>query len=135
MKKRFFVLILLFMLIAIVLGAIYIRSNKIRMDFATEGTVYFIHDDVNVASPLSDEDLNSIKGILDGKRMYKDNLSCGFSEDVSIKFNQSQTFCIARDTCPIVYWKEENCFIKLTEEEQSRLYELLEKYGFFFPCV
>lgn len=48
----------------------------------------------------------SVKTIFNGKKLYKDNLSCGFSEAVSIKFDDEHTFCIARDTCQIVYWEE-----------------------------
>lgn len=40
-----------------------------------------------------------------------------------------------RDTCPILYCKEEDRYLKLSEAEKSRLYELPEPYGVFFPCV
>ena len=84
---------------------------------------------------MESEEVELLKSIFDGKIMYKDNPACGFSEDISIKFNKEQTFCIACDTCPIVYWKEENKYIKLSEEEKARLYKLLELYDFSFPCL
>ena len=76
-----------------------------------------------------------LKTLFDGKIMYRDNPSCGFSETVSIIFDQKQTFCIAQDNCPIVYWKEKNRYITLSEDEKNQLRDLLEPYGFCFPCL
>lgn len=76
-----------------------------------------------------------LKTLFDGKIMYRDNPSCGFSETVSIIFDQKQTFCIAQDNCPIVYWKEKNRYITLSEDEKNQLRDPLEPYGFCFPCL
>lgn len=122
------------MIVVCIIGACSI-TNKINMDFVKDAKVIFIYNDANVSHNLSDEELLIIKDIFNGKKMYKDNLSCGFSEDISIKFNNSQTFCVARDSCPIVYWKEEDRFIKITEDEKFKLYSVLEMHGFTFPCV
>ena len=111
------------------------RLDKVNMDFAKKAEVYFQYRDTDAINQLSDKEMESVKTIFNGKKLYKDNLSCGFSEAVSIKFDDEQTFCIARDTCPIVYWKEKNRYFRLTEDEKVQLYNLLEPYGFIFPCV
>lgn len=133
MRKRF-----LFLLIPVILvvfcGVIYLQINKTNMEFAKEAEVRFIYGDTNMTCRLDHSELEAIKAIFDGKKMYKDNPSCGFTEDVSVTFNEAQTFCIACDTCPIVYWKEKDRYIRLTEEEKTQLYHLLQTYGFFFPC-
>ena len=136
MKRKFLVLILLFFaLVSVVLGIMYISIRKTNMEFAKEAEVCFIYGDVVVSQNMDDKEVETLKEIFDNKSLYKDTPSCGFSEDVSIQFNQSQTFCIARDTCPIVYWMEEDRYIRLTEEEKLLLYDLLESYGFEFPCI
>ena len=127
-------ILVIVMIVVCIIGACSI-TNKINMDFVKDAKVIFIYNDANVSHNLSDEELLIIKDIFNGKKMYKDNLSCGFSEDISIKFNNSQTFCVARDSCPIVYWKEEDRFIKITEDEKFKLYSVLEMHGFTFPCV
>ena len=134
MKKRFWLLVASILTIAVFVGVIYLRVNRVNMEFAKEVEVCFIYGDTDTLCRLGDEELESLKAVFNGKKMYQDNLSCGFSEAISIKFNKAQTFCIARDTCPIVYWKEEDRYIKLSEEEKIQLYHLLEPYGFFFPC-
>lgn len=134
--KRFFVLLCIIILVVVIfLGVINLSLDKVNMGFAKEAEVFFVYGSYDRIHHLSDKEVASLKVIFNGKKMYKDNLSCGFSEDVSIKFNQEQTFCIARDTCPIVYWKEESKYIKISEDEKVQLYKLLEQYGFFFPCV
>jgi hypothetical protein len=135
-KRKFLVLILLFFaLVSVVLGIMHISIRKTNMEFAKEAEVCFIYGEVVVSENLDDKEVEMLKEIFDNKRMYKDTPSCGFSKDISVQFNQSQTFCIARDTCPIVYWMEEDRYIRLTEEEKGVLYNLLGTYGFTFPCV
>ena len=111
------------------------RLDKVNMDSVKKVEVCFQYGNTNAINQLSDREVASVKTIFNGKKLYKDNLSCGFSEAVSIKFDDGHTFCIARDTCPIVYWEEKNRYIRLTDDEKTQLYNLLEPYGFIFPCV
>ena len=135
LKKVIWLLSAIIFIVVLLLGVIYLRLDKVNMDFAKKAEVYFQYRDTDAINQLSDKEMESVKTIFNGKKLYKDNLSCGFSEAVSIKFDDEQTFCIARDTCPIVYWKEKNRYIRLTEDEKTQLYNLLEPYGFIFPCV
>ncbi len=113
----------------------FLKIDNIDMQFAKGADVCFVYGDANVLKPMKEEDLELIQSIFDTKKLYKDNPSCGFDENISIKINKTHTFCIARDTCPIVYWKEKDRYIKLMEEEKNQLYKILESYGFSFPCV
>ena len=135
LKKVIWLLSAIIFIVVLLLGVIYLRLDKVNMDFAKKAEVYFQYRDTDAINQLSDKEMESVKTIFNGKKLYKDNLSCGFSEAVSIKFDDEQTFCIARDTCPIVYWKEKNRYVRLTEDEKAQLYNLLEPYGFIFPCV
>ena len=122
-------------IVVILLGVIYLRQDKVDLELGKKAEVYFQYGYTAAINQLSNNEMESVKTILNGKKLYKDNLSCGFSEAVSIKFDDEHTFCIARDTCPIIYWKEKNRYIRLTENEKTQLYNLLEPYGFIFPCV
>ena len=134
MKKTIWVLSAIILVVTL-LGVIYLRQNKVNMNMTKKAEVYFQYGDTEALNQLNDRELEAVKAIFDGKKLYKDNPSCGFSEAVSIKFDDERTFCIARDTCPIIYWEEKNRYIRLTENEKNQLYNLLEPYSFIFPCV
>ena len=135
MKKAIWILSTIIVIVVILLGVICLRQDKVNLDLVKKAEVYFQYGNTDAINQLSNNEMESVKTILNGKKLYKDNLSCGFSEAVSIKFDDEHTFCIARDTCPIIYWKEKNRYVRLTEDEKAQLYNLLEPYGFIFPCV
>ena len=135
MKKAIWILSTIIVIVVILLGVIYLRQDKVNLYLVKKAEVYFQYGNTDTINQLSNNEMESVKTILNGKKLYKDNLSCGFSEAVSIKFDDEHTFCIARDTCPIIYWKEKNRYIRLTKNEKTQLYNILEPYGFIFPCV
>ena len=135
LKKRYILVLFIIVIIAIYIGVICLSTNRINMDDIKEGEISFVYGDTNILHSLDNEELSLVKAIFNNKKVYNDNPSCGFSENISIKFDKSQTFCIACDTCPVVYWMEEDRYIRLMEEEKSKLYILLKTYGAFFPCI
>ena len=87
-------------------------------------------------SVLTNEDASDLYDLFTGRILYHDNPSCGFGEEVSVSFNDGErTFYVAMDTCPIIYDKNNDKYFSISESEQERLYAILEKYGFSFPCV
>lgn len=132
MRKYFFISV--FVLIGVI-GMFGLQNNKLNTAEVKQAEVCFIYENINVSHYIGAEELERLKIIVDGKKLYRDNPSCGFSENISIKFGREKTFCVARDGCPIIYWKEKNRYIELSEEEKIKIYNILEKYGFFFPCV
>lgn len=97
------------------------------------GTVRFHYGNKKIDAQLSEEDLQTVKEILDGKVLIPENLSCGFTEDVSIRLG-GRTYCIACDTCSFMYVKETGRYINLSDEENDTLRTLMERYGCHFPC-
>lgn len=132
MKKRY-----LFLLIILVIGGgIWFLTGRVDMNNINNGKVIFKYVDKNILTDLSEKDLNTIKDIFNNKKLWKGNLSCGFTEDVAILLNDgSQVYCIACDTCPFIYYKNKDKYFTLTDEENTIIRNLLEKYGFHFPCV
>ena len=108
---------------------------KADLTFADEGEAVFRYGERDAVQPISAEDLSRICDLLDGKRLYSDDPSCGFSDDVSVVMNGTERFCFACDSCPVVYWKNKNKFIKLSEKENEELKGILALYGFEFPCL
>lgn len=95
----------------------------------------FRYEDKNVSEELKTEDFETLKNIFADKELYKGKTECGFTDDVSIRINGSQTFCFACDGCVIVYWKEMDMYFELDDEEYEISHGILEKYGFSFPCI
>jgi len=134
-KKLLLLFGLLLLIVIVFSGFFYFPLKVMDLKNVTEANVYFQHDTIEASGRLNDTELASLKAIFNGKIAYRDNPSCGFSDNVSIKLGSNQTLWIAHDTCPVIYWKEENRYITLSEDEQTLLYNLLKAYGFRFPCV
>lgn len=131
--KGIFLLFLLALIV--VFAASCTKRNSTNMSFVKTAKIIYIHNDKNIVQPLSNKETVFLKNIFHKRKMYHDNPSCGFPEKICIKFNDSDTFCIARDTCPIVYWVEKDCYIKLTEKQAKNLRAFLAEYGAVFPCI
>lgn len=134
MKKTIWLSAILIFIIAIIV-IVYFCSNRVKIEFTEEAEACFIYEGVSSVSRLNEEDVELLRTLFNGKFTYKDNPSCGFSENISVTLDNRYTFCIAQDTCPIIYWKEKDRYIKLSEKEITQLHELLGKYGFYFPCL
>lgn len=134
MKLKIIVLIIIFIVILGIVLNMFLFS-KINMDFANEGIAIFKYEDKNISQTISSNDFEKICDLFNNKKLYSDNLSCGFSNDISILINGSEQFSFARDSCPIIYWKNKNKCFKLSSQEYTVLIEILGNYGFVFPCL
>ena len=94
----------------------------------------FRYGDTDIMQILSDEDSVAVRNIFEGKTMFSDSPSCGFSENMALVV-AGNTYCIACDDCGIVYCVKEDKYFHLSDRENEVLRELLGEYGFSFPCV
>ncbi len=120
--------------IAIVLCIVFVGSTKLSVSSFQDGKTVFQGN----TSELSSEDLAKIKDCFDNKTLYRDNPSCGFSDQVSVTLlddSNAYTFCFAMDSDNIVYLKEKNMYFQVSDSEKELIYTILSKYGFTFPCV
>lgn len=125
-----------FIIVLVAVGIfILIRSDRTNTDLVSNGYAVFDYNDKNVLKNLSEDDLITIKKIFDNKKLYKDNPSCGFSENIAVVLDNSLIFCIAQDNCPIIYYKNKKLFFRLSNQEKELLYSVLTQYGFYFPCL
>ena len=109
-------------------------SSAVKIKEDSVGIAKFKYEDVNIETELSSEHLKELTNMFNNKELYFDSPSCGFSENVSVKID-NQTFCIANDMCDIIYIRESNKIFYIGDTDNERLRDILEQYGFSFPCV
>lgn len=118
MKKKILFVAMPFVVFCIVL-VIY-SFSVVNVDENDKGTAKYIYGDKNIVSEISNEDMNNIVEILDGKRI--DHLilpACGFDENVAIIID-NKTLCIACDACGFIYFKERIGYINLEDDENKK---------------
>lgn len=138
MMKNKIIITSVFGIVLLIVVAILtvIILNRVNMSFAEDGEVCFHYKDSKVDKQLSNKDFEYICGLFNGKFLTFDNPSCGFDENISVKFNGGdQIFCLAHDGCPIIYWKNKDKYFSLSENEYSDLKNILSEYGVYFPCI
>lgn len=137
MRKRVVIILSIVIGLFLIIGGTVslVQSSKTNTDIMETGRVTFVYDDLNISECLSDKDLNTLKELFDNKRLYRDNPSCGFSENVSVVFDESEVFCVACDDCPIIYYQNKGLYFALSNQENDLLRKVLIQYGFHFPCV
>lgn len=109
-------------------------GSAVTIDEQDTAVARFNYGDKDIEMEMSENDYKVVAEVLNGKELIEDVLECSFDENISIVIDDNH-YCIARDTCGIVYVKEEDKYLNLSEEENNRLRELLESYGFTFPCL
>lgn len=135
-KKSIIVLSVALALVLLICGIWFLsQSGKVSTASFEKGRAVFGNDDMEIARGLSDQDLDTLKVLFDGKKLYKDQPSCGFSEKVAVVFDNTETFCFAHDGSSIVYYQNKDKYFTLSDKDAQTLYTLLEQYGFEFPCV
>lgn len=131
MKKTIFVSIIVLILILAGLLIIYFLFPKVNIS-NEKATLNYNYNEKNISVELNQDESELVKRIFNGKRLYRDNPSCGFSKNISIRFGDS-IFCVACDNCPIV--KFDNKYFKISEIELQELHNIFKSRGGIFPCV
>jgi hypothetical protein len=131
MKKY---IIIISVILILLLGGYFmfnIFAPKINIS-STSASLTYVYGSQNINTSLSTEEGELLKSIFNNKRLYSDNPSCGFTEEVSIRF-ENFVFCIACDDCPIV--KFGNKYFKISTVDRKTIEKIFEKYGGSFPCI
>ena len=122
-----------FLLIAILV--VFTISSCSKVKVAEEEIVaVFKYDDANITKTLSGTDADMVRKIFNGKNLFSDYPSCGFSEDVALVID-GNIYCIACDTCGTIYDVKKDKYFNLSDEENEALRNMLCEYGFRFPCL
>ena len=114
----------------LVLLMIFSFSSCSKVEVAEgEMIAVFQYGDADITKPLSDEDSEIVREIFDGKSLFSDSPSCGYSENVALIID-GDTYCIACDTCGVIYNIEKDKYFNLSDKENETLRGLLCEYGF-----
>jgi hypothetical protein len=123
----------------IVLGGclmLFSKAEVFNAENLSDCTVSYMSNDVLVTKKIEMADEQTILNILNGNKLFKENLSCGFSECASMNFNNNAvTIYFAQDGCGYVYSVNDKKYITINETEKKTLFDILLKYGMSFPCV
>ena len=132
--KKLIVLVGSLLLIALMIFSLS-SCSKVEIE-AGEIVAVFRYGDADITKRLSDEDSEIVKEIFNGKNLYTDSPSCGFSENVALIIDGAP-YCVACDDCGKIYniEKEKDKYFNLSDKENEMLRSLLCEYGFTFPCV
>ena len=116
---------------------------KVSVSNINDAIIVFVYIDKNINEKLAIEDAEILMNIVNGKRLFWDYPSCGFTPDISFRF-ENMIFSVAKDTCTIIrvetkhevrMRKAMKRHIYITKEERQKVEEIFNKYGGYFPCV
>lgn len=134
MRKKIFIAAALVLILVILLAVVFADSVKITGDAC--GNVVYCYADKDIEAALSQADSDAIRKIFQHKMLTKDSPACGFSPEVSVRFDAlSLVFCPACDGCGIIYLESADKYFTISPKNTQRLHDILGKYGVAFPCV
>ena len=137
--KTIKIIFIILVIIAVAVLIYFIFPRKIVIPEAYEIILKYNYHDKNIYEIIYDEnEIIKLTELFHGKYAFKDNPSCGFSEDISITFVGKDNIimlCPALDKCNINRIGTTNKYVNISEENRRKLELFLEKYGFKFPAV
>lgn len=108
------------------------QTAKTNTSNIKSGSVICKYDDHNINSKLSQDDLKTIAKIFNNKELHYDSPSCGFDVNVAVILD-GKHYCIANDSCGVVYLAETNKYFVLSDKENTTVRRILNSYGFKSP--
>ena len=94
--KKLIVLIGSLLLIVLMLFSLS-SCSKVEIE-ASEIVAVFRYGDADITKPMSDKDSEIVREMFNGKNLYSDSPSCGFSENVALIIDGAP-YCVACDDC------------------------------------
>ncbi len=122
----------LIFLTLVLVAALFVSCVKTITVPEANAVLSFKYNGNDIVVELSAEESETIRTIFNNKRPYQDNPSCGFTENVSIRFDDS-VFCIACDNCSTI--KFQGQFFSISDDERETINQIFEIHGGFFPCA
>lgn len=112
---------------------IFIYSHLIIVPECENAEIVFVHNDTHINETISKEDTKKLRAIISKYNfLYYDNPSCGFDENISIRFGR-QVFSPSCDSCPVIRHKFK--YFDVSESDIEQFKKIMGKYGAYFPCV
>lgn len=98
--------------------------------------IYYDRENVSFDLELSQEEANVVLTVLNGKRRDLDmtvtGAGCGFGRGQSFIIAGS-TYCLAQDSCDVIWEKEADNYYVLSTQEMNQLREIFNAHGAKIP--
>lgn len=125
MKK----IILICIIIIIILTVVLPRGKKVVVNADDEVIIQFLNSENRIERhQLEEDDRQTILSIIRGRKEYRENYSCGFSDELSFQVN-GKSYYLAFDGCPNVYDKTEDLYFSISKEEKAEIAAIYSQYG------
>ena len=108
--------------------------GKVSVDKNQTVQLVYKYTDANVDVQLSKQESETILDIFDGKELFSDNPSCGFDENISLRFD-GRIYCPACDTCCTVKDCSSGQYFTVSRSERDTIEKIFNTHGGHFPCV
>ena len=118
--------------VAILLIVLFCRRTNIPASSCA--VLKYRQKEKSVVLEMTKEDSEELRRLLNHRFLYYDNPSCGFTQGVSISFDDS-VYCFACDGCNVIYDCESQMYFTIKQTEYDGLADILLRYGLTFPCI
>lgn len=122
--------------IAVAVTAV-IMTNIVNIGKNATAEIYYVnvYDEIDIATNISQEDMEIIRKMADSKMLHKDKEnSAQFDDQIYVSFvdgNKVKNFYISINSVPQLKYKDK--IVELENWEVDQLYSILGKYGAFLP--
>lgn len=107
-------------------------ASVISHPLGTAVQICYDRENVSFDLELSQEDANVVLSVLNGKRcdleMTVTGAGCGFGREQSFIIDGS-TYCLAQDTCDVIWEDGTNNYYVLSTQEMNQLREIFKAHG------
>ena len=112
-------------------------TNQLNLPDTDTAYLKFNYSNKDINVKLTKSEIDEIRNMVrDKDYVFDEGLSCGFTENISITFEDilfDDTVCVACDGCEIL--KIGKKIVYITPQERDKINEIFEKYGGRFPAV
>ena len=125
------VIVIVILALGIMTAVILVQKHyKFSVDTYKNCSITYWEDEAVVEKTIDDADGEEIYAILNGKYLFHENFSCGFSENMAIYFNDgSIAIYIASDSCGNLYSVNDKKYIAINDDDLQTIVNILQRYG------
>ena len=132
MKNKKVLIIIVVAAIIISAGIVWFKSTVIFHPSGTAVRVCYDRKNISFDLELSQEEAAVVLSVLNGKRRDLDmtvtGAGCGFGRELSFIIDRS-TYCLAQDTCDVIWEEGTNNYYVLSTQEMKQLKEIFKAHG------
>lgn len=122
----------------VLLVVLFTGCSRVMIGTEASGTVVYDYEGVSFSEELTEDELETVIKILNGKERKSTVMhgipSCGFSPEIAFVINGT-TYMMARDTCETLMIYGGLDYIDVSVKEQDLLEAIFTSHGGSLPCT